>query len=82
MLEQGRENQTYRIVAIVGAGHVQGICQWLTESRSEESPEQILSRLVQLKHNPMAEEDLHYLIHDIMEVNPDLLKEMLKDIQS
>jgi pheromone shutdown protein TraB len=80
MLEQGKENQTYRIVAIVGAGHVQGICQWLTESRSEESPEQILSRLVQLKHNPMAEEDVNYLTHDIMEVNPDLLNEMLNDV--
>jgi pheromone shutdown protein TraB len=81
MLQQGSDNETYRIVAVVGAGHVQGICQWLmTESWSKESPEEILSRLVQLKKNPMAEEDVQYLIHDIMEVNPDLLKEMLRDM--
>jgi pheromone shutdown protein TraB len=72
--------QTYRIVAIVGAGHVNGICKWLTEP-TQESPEEVLAKLVQLKKNPMAEEDLQYLVHDIMEVNPDLLKEILQDLK-
>ncbi|KAG7349461.1 TraB family protein [Nitzschia inconspicua] len=80
----GTANQTHRIVAIVGAGHVQGICKWLTDgpSNTGESPEQILTRLVQLKKNPMAEEDLNYLVHDIMEVNPELLRDLLKDKES
>jgi len=34
------------MVVIVGAGHVPGIFQWLTNSTSLETPEQILSRLV------------------------------------
>lgn len=85
--ENGNNNeinhQTYRIVAIVGAGHVNGICKWLTQPNdTQESPEEILTRLVQLKKNPMAEEDLNYLVHDIMEVNPDLLKDLLKDMES
>lgn len=72
-------NQKYRLVAIVGAGHVRGIQQWLTERSNEnttESPEEILSRLVQLKNHPLTIEDLNYLVNDIMEVNPDQLREI------
>jgi pheromone shutdown protein TraB len=34
------------VVAIVGAGHVPGISEWLTKTNATESPEQVLSRLV------------------------------------
>ena len=34
------------MVAIVGAGHVPGISEWLTQTNSTETPEQVLSRLV------------------------------------
>ncbi len=41
-----RENHT--MVAIVGAGHGKGICQWLTDGNGQ-TPEQILSEIVQTK---------------------------------
>jgi pheromone shutdown protein TraB len=34
------------VVAIVGAGHVPGMSEWLTQTNSMETPEQVLSRLV------------------------------------
>jgi pheromone shutdown protein TraB len=34
------------VVAIVGAGHVPGMSEWLTQTNSTETPEQVLSRLV------------------------------------
>jgi pheromone shutdown protein TraB len=34
------------VVAIVGAGHVPGMSEWLTKTNSTETPEQVLSRLV------------------------------------
>ena len=39
----------HSIVAIVGAGHVTGICQWLTNTTTNKSPEEILEGLVQTK---------------------------------
>jgi pheromone shutdown protein TraB len=75
-------DHTYRLVAIVGAGHVQGICQWLTEPKTHnETPVQILTRLVQLK-KPVDAASLDYLINDIMEVNPELLKDMIQEMQN
>ncbi|KAL3902584.1 MAG: hypothetical protein SGILL_010776, partial [Bacillariaceae sp.] len=74
-------DQTFRLVAIVGAGHIQGICRWLTEPKNNtETPPQILTRLVQLK-KPVDPESLDYLINDIMEVNPDLLQDMILEMQ-
>ena len=74
-------DQTFRLVAIVGAGHIQGICKWLTEPKNNtETPPQILTRLVQLK-KPVDPESLDYLVNDIMEVNPYLLKDMILEMQ-
>ena len=65
------------IVAIVGAGHVAGICHWLTVGNGE-TPEAILSRLIQTK-KMIPEEDSRSLIFDVMEVNHDLLQELAKE---
>ena len=83
LMGSNNPNQTYRLVAIVGAGHVQGICQWLTQPKSEnETPQQILTRLVQLKKKPVDPDSLDCMINDIMEVSPDLLKDMIQDMQA
>jgi pheromone shutdown protein TraB len=42
-----RKNHT--MVAVVGAGHGQGICQWLTDGNGQ-TPEQILSDIVETKN--------------------------------
>jgi len=92
------ENQTYRLVAIVGAGHVQGICRWLTGANTTTSttaesicdhtrittttpPELILTKLVEIKKKPLELDDVHYLVNDVVEVNPDILKELLQEMQ-
>jgi pheromone shutdown protein TraB len=41
--------QNHTVVAIVGAGHLPGICQWLTNSTESRTPEEILSSLVETK---------------------------------
>jgi pheromone shutdown protein TraB len=69
----------YKLVAIVGAGHVEGMCRWLT-SPSQETPEQVLTRLVEIK-KPIPEEDKQMLVQDIMEVNHQLLQEMVEEVQ-
>lgn len=49
-----------RVVAIVGAGHVPGIVNWLTNSTSAESPESILLRLSQTrrwKNDPIVQNE-------------------------
>ncbi|KAL3935597.1 MAG: hypothetical protein SGARI_002910 [Bacillariaceae sp.] len=111
MLGSGQQNhqsnqsqsiqKTYRLVAIVGAGHVEGICHWLTQGAAindsnsncnnssnntintdeTTTPSQILTRLVQLKKKPIDPQSMDYLVNDIMEVNPELLKEMIQDMQ-
>eukprot|EP00531_Pseudo-nitzschia_arenysensis_P006897 CAMPEP_0116137026 /NCGR_PEP_ID=MMETSP0329-20121206/12040_1 /TAXON_ID=697910 /ORGANISM="Pseudo-nitzschia arenysensis, Strain B593" /LENGTH=465 /DNA_ID=CAMNT_0003631937 /DNA_START=41 /DNA_END=1438 /DNA_ORIENTATION=+ len=86
-----RSNRRYRLVAIVGAGHVEGICRWLTtggsvssistvpssdEDQLPESPEDILSKLIQIKAT-ISKEDHDYLVHQITEVDPELMSEFL-----
>lgn len=94
-----RGKRRYRLVAIVGAGHVEGICRWLTTGGSlttistvpsssttssktsddispqpPESPEDILSKLIQIK-SAISDEDHDYLVHQITEVDPELMNE-------
>lgn len=84
-----RSSRRYRLVAIVGAGHVEGICRWLTTGGSvssistvansgddqlSESPEDILSKLIQIKAT-ISKEDHDYLVHQITEVDPELMNE-------
>jgi pheromone shutdown protein TraB len=45
-LQQGRPNT---MVAIIGAGHMHGVCRWLTTPPSNTTPEQVLSGLVATK---------------------------------
>lgn len=78
-----RYKQRYRVVAIVGAGHVEGICRWLTTGDSltkattdlshnpAESPEDILSKLIQIKAS-ISELDHGYLVNEITELDPQL----------
>ena len=93
-----RGKKRYRLVAIVGAGHLEGICRWLTEGGSVTtistvasstsqtptndgdvplppgSPEDILSKLIQIKSS-ISKEDHDYLVHQITEVDPELMEE-------
>jgi len=97
---RNRSNRRYRLVAIVGAGHVEGICKWLTAGGSlttistvasssstastkstndisqqrPESPEDILSKLIQIKAT-IPDEDHDYLVHQITELDPELMSE-------
>merc|ERR1712070_1206032 len=99
---RSRSDRRYRLVAIVGAGHVEGICQWLTtggslqtistvampvasssttkstpttiSQQSPESPEDILSKLIQIKAT-IPQEDHDYLVHQITELDPELMDE-------
>lgn len=45
-IRASRSGERQVVVAIVGAGHVPGIFEWLTNNTSTETPEQILSKLV------------------------------------
>jgi hypothetical protein len=70
----------------VGAGHVEGICRWLTTDTSltiksadiseqtPENPEAVLSKLIKIKA-PIEEEDHDYLVYQIPEVDPELVNE-------
>jgi pheromone shutdown protein TraB len=105
-----RSNRRYRLVAIVGAGHVEGICRWLTTGGSvttistvarttassssssktakdidisqqpPESPEDILSKLIQIKAT-IPQEDHDYLVHQITELDPELLNEISEIVE-
>jgi pheromone shutdown protein TraB len=69
-------HHNYKMVAIVGAGHVEGMCQWLTNPPATGgTPEEVLSRLIQIKKG-IPEEDQRYLAHDVLEVNHEQLQEM------
>jgi pheromone shutdown protein TraB len=70
--------QTTRLVAIVGAGHVEGMCHWLTEGNGQ-TPEQILEPLIKIK-KAIPKEDCQILVHDIMEVNHQLLQNMMQEL--
>ena len=66
------------IVAIVGAGHVEGICTWLTVGNGQ-TAEQILSKLIEMK-KPIASDQAQVLVEEVMEVNYELLREILNDL--
>lgn len=59
------------VVAIVGAGHVPGMCEWLTKTNSTESPEQVLSRLVTTRRfakDPASEQMTLSWINEVTEL--------------
>ena len=68
--------EPFTIVAIVGAGHVSGICHWLTVGNGQ-SPEIILDGLITTKKG-ISETDRRSLVYDVMEVSHDLLQELIK----
>jgi pheromone shutdown protein TraB len=70
----------YTMVAIVGAGHVEGICRWLTEGNGQ-GPEQILTQLIQT-NKPIDAEESRYLVQEVMEVNHELLQEIAREMNS
>jgi pheromone shutdown protein TraB len=72
------QQQRHRLVAIVGAGHVEGMCRWLTTGNHTEGPEDILSRLIQIRKG-ISEEDRRILVQDVMEVNHELLQAMVEE---
>ena len=63
------------LVAIVGAGHVPGICQWLLHSNSTQTPEQVLQDLVTTKRwgkDPHVQNEvIPNWISDVTELNDD-----------
>lgn len=67
-----RTPEVRKLVAVVGAGHIKGICHWLTQGNGE-TPEQILGPLIEIRKR-IPEEDRRALVEDVMEVNPDQLK--------
>jgi pheromone shutdown protein TraB len=73
-----QQHQRHRLVAIVGAGHVEGMCRWLTTGNHSESPEEILARLIQIKKG-IPDEDRRILVQDVMEVNHELLQATAHD---
>lgn len=56
-----KDNHT--MVAIVGAGHGEGISQWLTDGNGQ-TPEQILSEIVETKKN----KDVEYLVKEVTQL--------------
>ena len=54
------------IAALVGAGHVPGICAWLTTKNHPEGPEAILDKLIATKK--YANADLSALVYDVTEL--------------
>ena len=57
------------IVALVGAGHVPGICEWLTTKTHPQGPEDLLATLIATKK--FAHEDLSALVYDVTELHQD-----------
>ena len=54
------------IAALVGAGHVPGICAWLTNKSHPQGPEAMLATLIQTKK--FKNEDLSQLVYDVTEL--------------
>ena len=79
LLTMDRVSPRHRLVAIVGAGHVEGICRWLTTGGNGKTPEQVLARLIEIKKK-IPEEDSQALVNDVIEVNHELLQEMVKGL--
>ncbi|KAL3935209.1 MAG: hypothetical protein SGBAC_009230, partial [Bacillariaceae sp.] len=67
-----------RLVAIVGAGHVQGMCHWLTGGNQEQgTPEDVLASLIKIKKE-IPTEEAQALTHDVMVVNHEQLQEIVQ----
>ncbi len=73
------EHKVQRLVAIVGAGHIQGMCKLLTQGNGKR-PEEIVASLVETKKG-ILEDDRQILIFDVMEVNPEQLQSMSEQLQ-
>jgi pheromone shutdown protein TraB len=71
----------YTMVAIVGAGHVEGIRRLLTEGNYGQGSEQILKQLIQT-NKPMDAEQSRYLVQGVMEVNHEHLQEIARQMNS
>jgi pheromone shutdown protein TraB len=54
------------IAALVGAGHVPGICEWLTNKSHPQGPEELLASLIATKK--YEKEDLSQLVFDVTEL--------------
>ena len=54
------------IAALVGAGHVPGICAWLTNKSHPQGPEAMLATLIETKK--FKNEDLSQLVYDVTEL--------------
>jgi len=54
------------VAALVGAGHVPGICAWLTNKSHPQGPEEMLAELVATKK--FRHEDFSQLIYDVTEL--------------
>lgn len=54
------------ICALVGAGHVPGICEWLTNKSHPHGPEEILANLIATKK--FEKDDLSQLVFDVTEL--------------
>ena len=54
------------IAALVGAGHLPGICAWLTTKTHPQGPEEILSNLVATKK--FRDHDMSHFIYDVTEL--------------
>jgi pheromone shutdown protein TraB len=66
---QGSRKQI--VVAIVGAGHVPGISEWLVKTNATETPEQVLSRLVTTRRfskDPAAEQMAASWVKEVTEL--------------
>jgi pheromone shutdown protein TraB len=72
--------QRFRMVVIVGAGHIEGMCRWLTSPPSEQ-PEATLSRLVQLRSRPPTEEELAHAIYDVVTVDPEYMEQIAQQMR-
>eukprot|EP00934_Nitzschia_sp_Nitz4_P000016 Nitzschia sp. Nitz4//scaffold13_size275219//208256//209494//NITZ4_000904-RA/size275219-processed-gene-0.106-mRNA-1//1//CDS//3329536104//16//frame0 len=67
-----------RVVAIVGAGHVEGMCQWLTTDKGQVA-EDVLGPLVETR-KPLSPEERFSLVHEVMAVDYLQLQELTKNL--
>ena len=80
LLMVNSQQQVQRVCAIVGAGHVQGMCHWLTVGNGK-APEEVLEDLIKIK-KAVPKEDALVLTHDVMAVNHEMLQEIAKEMQA
>ena len=80
LLMVNSQQQVQRVCAIVGAGHVQGMCHWLTVGNGK-APEEVLEDLIKIK-KAVPKEDALVLTHDVMAVNHEMLQGIAKEMQT